>query len=267
MTKWLGPATAAVLLVAGGLHAQDSISLPSDSVIRQAEQEGRRIAAYDFAVRHATQELLGAGVEQNRISLYVARQEDGLWHVYFGSINVLSSEFRTAYEVVQKKPDGKKFSVHRKLDAEPADQELSRAATALITALAAFEPQWERYETYVWLNSRGEWVTYFLPGPTVTGQWPIGADMRVLVSFDAKRVLQSVTFHANLTLVKPSRKEAIATHHRHLAGENPAPTDFAYVLINPQLAPMALVANGYTCTVRKNGTFGGCEVTPPGHEN
>ncbi|MFQ5890162.1 MAG: hypothetical protein ACE5JR_08930 [Gemmatimonadota bacterium] len=247
---------AAILLTAGALDAQ--LASQSDSVIRHAEEEGRRIAEYDNAVHQATEALLAARPEQHRISLYVARQQDARWHVFFGSINIVSSEFTTAYEVTQEEPDGDRYVVSRLTGREPADPELSRAATALVTALGAFEPKWERYQTYVWRDFRGRWVTYFLPGPTAEGQWPIGADMRVLVSFDGQRILEATTFHADLTVVEPSREAAIATHHRHLAGENPAPTDFAYVLITPQLAPMALVASDYTCTVTRQGRMGPC---------
>lgn len=253
---------SAAALVPGAARAQ--LGSASDSVIRHAEEEGRRIAAYDAAVRHATRALLASEPDQHRISLYVARQEDARWHVYFGSFNVLSSEFSTAYEAVQEEPGGDRYRILQRSSRERPEPELSRAARALVTALGAFEPRWERYQTFVWLDFAGRWVTYFLPGPTAEGSWPIGADMRVLVSFDGERILETTTFHADLTVVEPSREAAVATHHRHLAGENPAPTDFAYVLMFPELAPMALVAGDVTCTVTRQGRLGGCR--PSGEE-
>jgi hypothetical protein len=91
------------------------------------------------------------------------------------------------------------------------------------------------------------------------GQWPIGGDMRVVVDPGGRRVLSATKFHEELVVVEPSLQAAVATHHRHLAGEAPAPTDFAYVLISPQLAPMLLVSAAFSCRVERGGHLAGCE--------
>lgn len=253
--------TALVLLwtalLPSGLAAQQ-VRLPDDSVVRQAEREGRKIADYDFAVRNATRALMAQNPAQNRISLYVARRQNELWHVYFGSFNVLSSEFRVAYEVVQRAKGSGDFEVRDYPKSPPAVGDLRTAAVALVTALDAFDPRWERYFTYVWKDDSGRWVAYFLPGQTSEGKWPIGGDERVLLSADGHRILEVTTFHANVTVVVPSREAAIATHHKHLLYDEPAPTDFAYVLMAPELAPMKLVMSRFSCIVNRKGLLTGC---------
>jgi len=250
-------AAALGLELLGGTPAVAQI--PPAEVMRSAEQEGQRIAEYHYAVEHATNTLMKAGPEQHRISLYVAREENDGWHVYFGSINVAIAEFSVAYEAVQASPGDSVFVLNRFEVAREVDGELSRAAMALIRSLDAFEPQWERYETYVWKDAAGRWVSYFLPGQTSSGRWPIGGDMRVVVDADAGEVLSATTFHEELVVVEPSLADAVATHHRHLAGEAPAPTDFAYVLISPQLAPMLLVSASFSCQVNREGHLVDCE--------
>jgi len=234
--------------------------IPPAEAMQSAELEGQRIAEYHYAVEHATNTLMKARPEQHLISLYVAREEVDGWHVYFGSINVAIAEFSVAYEAVQSQPGDSVFALERFDVAREIDSELSAAAMALIRSLDAFEPQWERYETYVWRDASGRWVSYFLPGPTSSGRWPIGGDMRIVVDADADAVLSATTFHEKLVVVEPSFEAAVATHHRHLAGEAPAPTDFAYVLISPQLAPMLLVSGSFSCQVNREGRLVECEA-------
>lgn len=242
----------------GATHAAGQIP-PADAVL-SAQEEGRKIAEYDFAVEHATRSLLAGDPEQHRISLYVARNEADGWHVYYGAVNVAIGEFAVAYEVVQVGSGDSTFVVRRYESSREVDAELSRASMALITSLDAFHPIWEHYKTYVWKDRAGRWISYFLPGQTHSGQWPIGGDMRVVADSTGEHVLSATTFHEELVVVEPSLEAAIATHHRHLAGEAPAPTDFAYVLISPQLAPMLLVSASFTCRVDQGGHLAGCEA-------
>ena len=234
--------------------------VPPADAIQNAELEGRRIAEYHVAVRRATNALMNSSPDQSRISLYVARDEEDGWHVYFGAINVGIGEFSVAYEAVQASSQDTMFVVNRFEVAREVDSQLSLAAMALIRSLDAFQPQWERYETYVWQEPSGRWVSYFLPGQTSSGRWPIGGDMRVVVDSAAVEVLSATTFHEELVVVEPSFEAAVATHHRHLAGEAPAPTDFAYVLISPQLAPMLLVSASFSCQVSREGRLVECEA-------
>jgi len=252
------PTAVLGLELLAGTAAQAQI--PPAEAMQSAELEGQRIAEYHYAVEHATNSLMKARPEQHRISLYVAREEEDGWHVYFGAVNVAIAEFSVAYEAVQAQPDDSVFVVDRFKESREIDPELSAAAMALIRSLDAFEPQWARYETYVWRDAAGRWVTYFLPGQTSSGRWPIGGDMRVVVDGDADEVLSATTFHEELVVVEPSFEAAVATHHRHLAGEAPAPTDFAYVLISPQLAPMLLVSGAFRCQVNREGHLVECEA-------
>lgn len=252
------PAAALALELLAGTPVEAQI--PPAEAMQSAELEGQRIAKYHYAVEHATNALMKAQPEQHRISLYVAREEADGWHVYFGAINVAIAEFSVAYEAVQTRPGDSVFVLDRYDVPREVDSELSTAAMALIRSLDAFEPQWERYETYVWRDSAGRWVTYFLPGQTSSGRWPIGGDMRVVVDPSAGEVLSATTFHQELVVVEPSFEAAVATHHRHLAGEAPAPTDFAYVLISPQLAPMLLVSRAFSCQVNREGRLVECEA-------
>lgn len=234
--------------------------IPPAEAMQSAELEGQRIAEYHFAVERATNALMKSRPEQHRISLYIAREESDGWHVYFGSVNVAISEFRVAYEAVQVRRGDSAFVISQFDESREIDAELNGAAMALIRSLDAFEPRWERYATYVWRDAAGRWVSYFLPGQTSSGRWPIGGDMRVVVDANAEEVLSATTFHEELVVVEPSFEEAVATHHRHLAGEAPAPTDFAYVLISPQLAPMLLVSASFSCQVNREGRLVNCEA-------
>ncbi|MFQ5679216.1 MAG: hypothetical protein ACE5HP_07125 [Gemmatimonadota bacterium] len=217
--------------------------------------EGRRISAYDFAVSHAMRALMAAGPEQGRVTVYVARKEGLKWHVYFGSFDARRTAFKIAYDVVQKEEGGAEFAVKKYRRDIPADAELTRAATALVTALEAFQPRTVRFRTYVWQHPDGHWVTYFVPTPVrrplkdALAQPVI--DQRVLVSPDAREILETTNYP------EPDSAVWIAPP------ASPTLGDVLGFFLEPQFAPFRLISQNLVCEINWRGEFQNCLIGPP----
>lgn len=224
----------------------------------QPVDEETRISEYDFAVSHAMRALMATGPEQGRVSVYVARKEGPLWHVYFGSYDIRRSAFRIAYEVVQKEEGSEEFVVGTWTADVPADEELDRAATALVNALDVFEPRSVRFYTYVWRDTTGRWVTYFAgagapPGPVRRGIGRPGVDQRVVLSPDARRVLESRAFPGDSVPRWIPTAESLA----------PTVADFFHFFLHPHLAPLTLIGRSLVCEVDREGRIDHCLIGPP----
>lgn len=245
-------ACALLALAAGDGLAQQAAATPA---VAPSPDENRRISEYDFAVSHAMRALMAANPEQGRVTVYVARKEGELWHVYFGSYDVRTSVFRIAYEVVQQEVGGEQFAVRKYRGDIAADEELNRQATALVTALQAFEPPTVRFHTYVWRDADGRWVAYFVPAslrrplreelaqPTV--------DQRVVLSPDARQILETRNY------------PAAETAEWITAEAEPSLGDLLPFLLDPQLAPVRLISQSLVCEINWRGEFESCLIAPP----
>lgn len=244
-----GRTLAICLLLAapGAVLAQDAAA----DRAREAAGEDQRISEYDFAVSRAMQALMAAGPDERRATLYVARKEGDLWHVYFGSFDFRGPLFGIAYEVVQTEPGTAEFEVRRYAEDRPADAELTRAAMALVTALDAFEPRSVRFYTYVWRDEAGRWVTYFVPEQVAPGAVRRAADQRVVVSADARRVLESRFGEAD--------REHLWTRATP-PSERPTARDLVHILLTPQLAPFALLTRRLVCEMNWDGKIERCLI-------
>lgn len=240
--------------------AEDAAEAPGREAPDQEAEEGR-LSEYDFAVSHAMRALMAAGAEQGRVTVYVARKEGELWHVYFGSLDVNDPSFQVAYDVVQDEPGSRAFTVRRFEEDVSADPELTRAALALVTAMGAFEPATVRFHTYVWRDASGRWVTYFAP-EVVRRPGARSADVnrRVVVSPDARRVLELRNLEDEAEAGAGGR-DAEATAP---AVVPPAPTmsDLLNVFFRPALAPLAVVARRLVCEMNWEGELQNCLVAP-----
>lgn len=243
------------LLAAGPSSASAQEERPTVVRTPEVEDEDQRISEYDFAVSHAMRALMAANPEQGRVTVYVARKEGALWHVYFGSYDVRRSLFRIAYEVVQEEEGGEGFAVRKYPEEVPADAELNRQATALVTALQAFEPRNVRFHTYVWRNADGQWVAYFVPvsvrRPLQEGPGQPAIDQRVLVSPDARQILETRNYPAadSVEWITPPA--------------DPTLGDLLPLLLDPQLAPVRLISQSLVCEINWRGEFESCLIAPP----
>lgn len=245
---------AAMLVGPAPAQAQDPAAQAREGAVPPQEgtaTEDRRISEYDFAVSQAMRALMEAGAEGRRVALYVARKEGELWHVYFGSFDFGGPAFGIAYEVVQEAPGSSDFEVKANHPEVAADPELTRAAMALVTAMDAFEPRSVRFYTYVWRDETGRWITYFVPEAAASGRLGRSGDQRVVVSPDARRVLES-------RFGPPEQVPWLRA-----GAESATSRDLVQILLSPQYAPLALITRRLVCEMNWEGEIQRCLVGAP----
>ena len=236
--------------------------MAAPSTVQRPAAEGRRLAEQNFALRQALRALERVKPEPSRVTLYITqKRDDELWRVYFGSLDFARRQFRVAYMAAQAAPGSEEFVVTSYPEDVPANEFVSRAAMALVTALNAFEPPRITFFPLVFQESDGRWVTYFLPEIVPPGRTPQQVDSRVVVSPDTRRVLESTQFYAEISFsvefdgpaaARVRTRWELASLERFLAYYVPR------AAAQPSVAPLAFLLAYYSCSITPPQLAPGC---------
>ena len=264
------PPTIRILLLVGVLLAvapaagvaQDIQRVAAPSTVQRSAAEGRRLAEQNFALRHALRALERVNPEPSRVTLYITqKRDDELWRVYFGSLDFAHRQLRVAYVAAQAAPGSEEFVVTSYAQDVPANEFVSRAAMALVTALNAFEPPRITFFPHVFEESDGRWVTYFLPQMVPPGRMPQQVDSRIVVSPDTRRVLESTRFYAEISFsvefdgpaaARMRTRRELVSLERFLAYYVPR------AAAQPSVAPLAFLLAYYSCSITPPQLAPGC---------
>jgi hypothetical protein len=244
-------ASGILLLVTQGV-AQEIQPVAAPQTVQRPAVEGRRIAEQNFALRRALQALDEANPEPSRITLYVTQRGDDLvWRVYFGSLDFQRRRFMVAYEVIQTAPGSEEFVVATYPEDVPADESVSGAAMALVTALNAFEPPQITFYPHIFRESDGRWVTYFLPDHVQPGGMPQQVNSRVVVSPDTRSVLESTRFYTEISFNIGFDVGTAARREQRTRSEIAKFLRYYVPLAaaQPTVAQLAFLVNLYTCSL------------------
>jgi hypothetical protein len=242
--------------------AQEVQRVAAPSTVQRSAAEGRRLAEQNFALRQALRALERIGPEPSRVTLYITqKRDDERWRVYFGSLDFAHRQFRVAYVAAQAIPGSEEFVVTSYPEDVPANEFVSRAAMALMTALNAFEPPRLTFFPHVFHESDGRWVTYFLPEMVPPGHMPLQVDSRIVVSPDTRRVLESTRFYAEISFsvefdgpaaARMRTRRELASLERFLTYYVPR------AAAHPSVAPLALLLAYYSCSITPPQLAPGC---------
>jgi hypothetical protein len=242
--------------------AQEVQRVTAPSTVQRSAAEGRRLAEQNFALRQALRALERVKPEPSRVTLYITqKRDDELWRVYFGSLDFARRQFRVAYVASQAAPGSEEFVVTSYPEDVPANEFVSRAAMALVTALNAFEPPRITFFPLVFRESDGSWVTYFLPEIVPAGRTPQQVDSRIVVSPDTRRVLESTQFYAEISF--SVEFDAVASARTRTRGERASLDRLLAYLVpraaaQPSAAPLAFLLAYYSCSITPPQLAPGC---------
>ncbi len=200
---------------------------------------GRMLQEYDVAAWYATDAVEALKPDKTAAPAYLARKTKAGWEVVFGRLNEGRDQFLIAYRASQG-ASPQQF-VAKKVDPVSPDRGFYlSAAKALDTAGRDFGKQTRPYNTYVLPASESQFYVYFLPGQTVEGVYPLGADVRYTVSSDGSKVVEKRQMHKTFIENKSSPKsgETIAAgYHNHVLNNLPEDSDVFHVLNRKPLMP------------------------------
>jgi hypothetical protein len=239
----LGVLTFLTLLAA---RASAQLIAPSSAELQAITERGRALAEYDQAAWHAMDAVQTANPRTVEGQHYIAKKENERWTVVFGALNADKSEFLISYEAEQlAKP--KEFKVTKD---EPAKEETTFylfAARALEMALTDFGRANRLYNSaalpvagHEAKDQPGLLYVYLYPAQTKAGTYPLGGDVRYLISADGLKILNKRQMHKTVLDVAPVKgKKMVAGYHTHVLSDIPEDTDVLHVLQqDPPVAEM-----------------------------
>jgi hypothetical protein len=228
---------------------------PSDAELAAISERGRELAAYDQAVWHATDALQTANPKTAQGQRCIARFANGSWIVVFGSLNADKTRFSIGYEALQGiKP--RAFSVKREeLLREDSDFYLF-AARAVETALADFAGIPRPYNAAVLPTEDQQFYVYLYPAPLKANSYPLGGDVRYLISGDGRQILDKRVLHKTIIEVSAAKaKKGVAGSHTHVLSDIPEDTDVLHVLQQDPPSPEMVATPHFVYEITADGTI------------
>ena len=260
-TLCIGILFAVLALAAAHVGAQNTAP-PSDAQLAAITERGRMLAEYDAAAWHATDAVQMANPKNAAGQQYLAKKENGRWTAVFGALDAEKTKFVIAYEAEQLS-NAKEFTVKK---YEPAKDDTGFylfAARALGLALMDFGRASRPHNVAV-LPANGSNKTasatdlyvYLYPAQTKQGVYPLGGDVRYLISADGMKILSKRAMHKTvIENPSPKGKKVVAMMHTHPLSDEPEDTDVLHVLQQDPPVPEMIATPSFIYKVMADGTI------------
>jgi hypothetical protein len=197
-----------VLLALGAAPAAAQRSAPADSAeLDGISTRGRNLAAYDIASWNASDAVAASHPDVSRLAVYVARRDGDHWIVSFGKLNAAADTFFIACQAVEGATPTN-YSV-RAFDPSEANTGFElHAARALTLAKGDFGAVSRPYNFAVLPGDSLTWWVYAMPAQLRLDRWPLGGDVRYLISPDGRRILAKRQLHRAIVDLGPLPQKA-----------------------------------------------------------
>jgi hypothetical protein len=211
----------------------------ADPVMPEVTARGRALFEYDQAAWHATDAVRATNPSTQSLGRYIARKSDIGWKVAFGHLNDMRDKFLVSYEAAQG-ATLQQFTV-KKLDPPIEDTSFYLvAAKAIDTALHDFQGQKRPYNVAVLPAPPDLFYVYVVPAQTEDGVYPLGADVRYLMSADGNTIVDKRQLHKSIIENRgelPKGATPAGSFHTHVLSDVPEDTDVFYVLTRKPSIP------------------------------
>ena len=128
--------------------------------------------------------------------------------------------------------------------------------TALKDFIEHFEGEQRPYNVAVLSAEKGEFWVYLVPAPTKPGIWPLGGDVRYLMSSDGKKIDAKRQLHKSVIENEPPKggdQKQVAGIHTHVLAETPEDTDVFHVLARKPAVPELIRTEHFVFVVEPDG--------------
>ena len=247
--------TTVTLVFLGVSLSSAAVAVLSDRELAGITARGRLLFEYDQAVWHASDALMATNPHKEALGRYVARKTATGWVVEFGRLNEKRGTFLVAYRATQ----GKTFQEFSIRKCDPPERETGfflAAAKAVGVALRDFRGPNRPYNAAVLPAPGNRFYVYLVPAQTEEGVYPLGGDIRFLVSPDGGTVLLTRHLHERVTGANmPADSEVVAGVHTHVLSDVPEDTDVFYVLTRKPSLPEYIRTQNAMYEVNTDGTI------------
>lgn len=256
-TRMWTPCAIALLMTAGmGVEALgQAVARPTVEDLAVIAERGRALNEYDQATWHATDAVQMANPKTVEGQHYIAKKENGKWRVVFGRLNNAQDRFEISYEAVQQ-ANAKDFAVQK----EPAGREdvgfFLCATRAIELAMKDFGRAGRPYNLAVLPGPADQLYVYLYPAQTKAHVYPLGGDVRYLVSADGTKIVEKRQMHKTIleSAPVPGTKKS-GGYHTHFLSDVPEDTDVFHVLTQDPPAPEMVVTAHFMYKVETDGSI------------
>jgi hypothetical protein len=234
---------------------------PTQKELAAITERGHDLAGYDAAAWHASDAVQAKQPKEGSVVRYIASKTGKGWVVAFGRLDEKGEKFLIAYEATQ----GGKPDVFDVKEITPPNEDtgfIYTAAKAIDTSLKDFMEHFEGeqrpYNVAVLPAEKGQIWVYLVPAPTRAGVWPLGGDIRYLISADGTKIMSKRQLHKSVIEVEPPKdnnNQQVAGMHTHLLDDTPEDTDVFHALTRKPSVPEMVITKQYVFQVDPDGSI------------
>jgi len=229
----------------------------SDSQLAEITARGRMLEEYDVASWYATDAVQALKPPEGTVRRYIARKTGGHWVVVFGRFSEPVDSFLIVYEATQESSP-EQFAVKTYDPPQTDTGFFYAAAKAIDTSLKSTQLEKRPYNTYVLPLDSGQMYVYILPAQTVNDVYPLGGDVRYVISPDGSTIIETRQLHKSILEVRrsePGGKKVAAGFHTHVLTDVPEDTDVFHVLRQKPPVPEYVGTKSGIYIVQTDGTI------------
>lgn len=226
----------------------------SEAELKAITERGRMLSEYDIAAWYSTDAVLALSPAEGSVTRYVGKKSPGGWSVAYGRFNEKRDRFLIVYEAVQGS-SSKDFKVIKHDPPQEDSGYYLAAANALETGIAAFTGATRQYNAAVIPAPKNQFWVYLVPAQTDTKIWPLGADVRYLISEDGSHILETRQLHKSIIEYgSPSQNGTMeGGFHTAVLDEIPEDTDVFLVLSRKPSVPELIATRTYIYIIEPGG--------------
>lgn len=235
-----------------------SAQIASESELAAITARGRMLYEYDQAAWHGTDAVIATNPPKELLGRYIAQKTDTGWEVAFGRLNETGDAFLIAVMATEG-ASLQQFTVKRINPPQSDTGYFLSAARAVDTVTGVFHGAAGRtYNASVIPAAKGQLYVYLEPGQTdADGDYfPLGADVRFLVSADGKNILETRQMHKSIIPKAdiPSGIKLTAGYHTHVLSDIPEDSDVFCVLSRKPSVPEYVASKAAIYVVNTDGS-------------
>ena len=252
--------TITAVIVITLFDPQERKEPPTKEELAAITERGRDLAGYDAAAWHASDAVQAKQPKEGSVVRYIARRIDKKWVVAFGRLDEKGEKFLIAYEATQ----GDKPDVFDLKEMTPPKEDTGfflSAAKAIDTSLKDFVEHFEGeqrpYNVAVLPAEKEQVWVYLVPAPTKPKVWPLGGDVRYLISADGTKIVSKRQLHKSVIEVEPPKDKTnkqVAGMHTHVLDDTPEDTDVFHVLTRKPAVPEIVITKQFVFGVDPDGS-------------
>ena len=254
MTRKLSLSIFLVFVFSVGAFSQRTAPASTAELLAISER-GRALYAYDEAAWHSTDAVMALKPTKGSFESYIGQKFGDKWTVVYGKLNADRDRYLVIYEATQA-GSSIEFNV-KKYDQPKEDKGFYfTAALALSLAKSDFGSVNRPYNAAVLPAGSGQLYVYLLPAQTEDGVFPLGADVRYLISTDGKNVVEKRQLHKSIIEFRfPKDATPDSGYHTAILDDVPEDSDVFHVLTRTPKIPEWVVTNKYVYQIKPDGSL------------